>query len=77
MFCDILDKKNAFLDYKNIKLKKSNNLDFSKDVSPWFFSENWQIFNLFLFATKKSEENAFYDILDIKKAFTEYKNINL
>ena len=31
----------------------------------------------FYLRQKKSEENAFYDILDIKKAFTEYKNINL
>ena len=26
---------------------------------------------------KKSQENAFYDILDIKNAFIEYKNITL
>ena len=34
VFNDILDKKkNAFLDHKNIKLKKSKNWDFSKGVS--------------------------------------------
>ena len=34
VFHDILDRKNAFLDYKNIKLKKSKNWDFSRGVSP-------------------------------------------
>ena len=63
VFCDILDKKNAFLDYKKIKLKKSNNWDFSKGVSPWFLSENWQIFNLFLFAAKKVRKLRFTTFL--------------
>ena len=30
VFYDILDRKNALLDYKNIKLKKSKNWDFLK-----------------------------------------------
>ena len=34
VFYDILDRNNAFLDYKNIKLKKLKNWDFSKGVSP-------------------------------------------
>ena len=34
VFYDILYSKNAFLDYKNIKLKKTKNWDFSKGVSP-------------------------------------------
>ena len=29
-------EKNAFLDYKNKKFKKSKNWDFSKGVNPWF-----------------------------------------
>ena len=32
-FCNFLDKKLAFLDYKNNDLKKSKNLHFSKGVS--------------------------------------------
>ena len=36
VFYDILEERNAFLDYKN-KLKKSKNWDFSKGVSPWFW----------------------------------------
>ena len=34
LFYDILYIKNAFLDYKNIMLKKWKNWDFSKGVSP-------------------------------------------
>ena len=60
---DILAKKTAFLDYKSIKFKKSNNWDFSKGVSPWFLSENWQIFNLFLFAAKKVSKMRFTTFL--------------
>ena len=30
-----ISEKNVFEDYKNEKLKKSKNLDFSKGVSPW------------------------------------------
>ena len=39
VFYDILYIKNAFLDYKNIMLKKWKNWDFSKGVSPWFLSK--------------------------------------
>ena len=38
VFENILKKK-AFQDYKNKKLKKSKNWDFSKGVSPWFWSK--------------------------------------
>ena len=36
---DILNDRNAFLDYKNKRLKKSKNWDFSKGVCPWFWSK--------------------------------------
>ena len=36
-FCNFLDRKLAFLDYKNNDLKKSKNLHFSRGVSPWFW----------------------------------------
>ena len=39
MFYDILEGRNASLDYKNKKLKKSKNWDFSKVVSPRFLSK--------------------------------------
>ena len=36
-FCNFLDRKLAFLDYKNNDLKKSKNLHFWKGVSPWLW----------------------------------------
>ena len=36
VFYDILDRKNAFVVYKNKKLKKSKYWHFSKEVNPWF-----------------------------------------
>ena len=37
---DILEGRNTFQGYKNKKLKKSKNSDFSKEVSPWFWSKH-------------------------------------
>ena len=39
-FYDILERKNAFLDYKNKKFKESKNWHFSKRVSPRFLHKN-------------------------------------
>ena len=45
VFYDILERKNAFLGYKNKKFKKSKNCDFSKGVNPWFWSKNGHFSN--------------------------------
>ena len=42
-------KKNAFLDYKNKKIKKWKNWHFSKGVNPSFWSKNGYIFFNFIF----------------------------
>ena len=42
---DILERKNAFLGYKNKKFKKSKNWHFSKGVNPWFWSKNGHFSN--------------------------------
>ena len=44
---DILERKNAFLAYKNQKLKKSKNWYISKGVNPWFWSKDGHFFNFF------------------------------
>ena len=44
----ILERRNAFLDYKKKKFKKSKNWDFFKGVSPWFWSKIGN-FSRFLF----------------------------
>ena len=47
VFYDILERKNAFLGYKNKKFKKSKNWHFSKGVNPWFWSKNGHFSNFF------------------------------
>ena len=37
---DTLERKQSLLDYKNKELNKSKNWDFSKGISPWFWSKN-------------------------------------
>ena len=69
VFRDILDRKNALLDYKNIKLKKSKNWDFSKGVHA--FCQNF--FYVFVLG-KIRQDNVFHDILERKNAFLDYKN---
>ena len=72
VFYDILAQKNAFVGYKNKKFKKPKNWHSSKWVNPWFWSKNGHFFTLFLLANI-SQENVFYDILEGKNAFPEYK----
>ena len=73
MFYDILERKNAFLSYKNKKFKKSKNWDFSKGVNPWFWSKNGHFSN-FLFLGNIGQEKVFYDILEKKNNFLRDKN---
>ena len=47
VFYDILERKNAFLGYKNKKFKQSKNGHFSKGVNPWFWSKNGHFSNFF------------------------------
>ena len=46
-FYDILERKNAFLGYKNNDFKTSKNWHFSKGVNPWFWSKNGRFFNFY------------------------------
>ena len=73
VFYDILERKNAFLRYKNKQSKKSKNWTFSKGVNPWFWSRNGHFFNFFSLSNL-GQENVFYDILERKNVFLGYKN---
>ena len=75
VFYDILERKNAFLGYKNKKSKKSKHWHFSRGVNSWFWSKSGHFFNIF-FLGKKGQKNVFYDILERKNAFLGYKNMN-
>ena len=74
VFYDILERKNAFLGYKNKKFKKSKNWHFSKEVNPWFWSKNGHFSNFF-FLGNIGRENVFYDILERKNTFIGNKNM--
>ena len=73
VFYDILERKNAFLGYKNKKFKKSKNCLYSKWVNPWFLYKNSHFSNFF-FLGNIGQENIFYDILEQKNALLDYKN---
>ena len=47
VFYYILERKNAFLGYKNKKFKKLKNWHFSKGVNPWFWYKNGHCSNFF------------------------------
>ena len=68
VFYDILDRKDAFLDYKKKNFKKAKNWHFSKGVNPWFWSKNGLFCNFF-FSGNIVHENVFYDILKQKNDF--------
>ena len=72
-FYDILERKHAFLGYKNKKFKQSKNLPFSRGVNPWFWSKNGHFSQLSLLGYI-GQEYVFYDILERKNAFLGYKN---
>ena len=73
VFYDILERKNAFLGYKNKKIKKSKIWHFSKGVNPWFWSKNGHFSN-FYFLGNIEQENVIYNILKRRNAFLGYKN---
>ena len=56
MFAEVLDKKVVFKGYKNICLWKTQNRNFSKGVSPSFWSKIWDFLN-FDFYAKWTKEN--------------------
>ena len=68
---DILERKNAFLGYKNKKFNKSKNWHFW--VNPWFWSKTGHFLN-FSFLRNKGQENILNDNPERKNAFLAYKN---
>ena len=76
VFYGILERKNAFLGYKNKKLRKSKKWDFSKGVSLCFLVENWSFLHVFIL-DEIGQENVFYDILVGKNPFLGYENKKL
>ena len=73
VFYDILERKSAFLGYKNKKFKQQQNWHFSKRVNRWFYSKN-DHFSNFFGSANIGQENVYCDILERKNAFLDYKN---
>ena len=67
VFFNILERKNAFLGYKNKKFKRLKNWHFSKGVNPWFWSKD-DNFPTFFFAQYR-QGKVFYYILKRRNAF--------
>ena len=65
VFYDILERKNAFLGYKNKKFKKSKMAIFPKGLTHGLCPK-MSIFPTF-FLGNISQENVFYDILERQK----------
>ena len=76
VFRDDLYRKLAFLDHKNTDLKKSQNLRFSKEVSPCF-SQKFQIDLSFFFLGKYCLGKVFGEFPDSKIAVLDHKNTDL
>ena len=76
IFGNVLDIIKAPLDYKNINIKRSQNLHFSMAVSPWFWSKIGHFFDFF-FLGKIGREKLCNDLPDRIIAFLDNKNNNI
>ena len=70
------NEKTPFQAIKTRSLKSRKLSLFSKGVNPWFWSKNGNFFSFF-FLGKIGQENVFYDILERKNTFLNYKNKKL
>ena len=68
VFYDILERKNAFLGYKNKKFEKSKHSPFSKGVKPWFLSKNG-FFGTFIFYVIQARKMSFTIFQNEKRLF--------
>ena len=73
MFYDILERKNAFLCYKNKKIRKSLKIDIFPKGLVHGFGAKLPYLHLF-FLGNIGQENVFYDIVERNLVFLCYKN---
>ena len=57
---DILERKIAFLSYKNNMFKKSKNWHFSKGVNPWFWSKTGHFWTVFFWQYRSGKYLLWY-----------------
>ena len=79
VFCSLVDKKLAIMDYKNVDLKKSKLFHFSKGVSPWFLVKFWKFCSFFFLKKKKKkgQKKLFCKLVDRKLPILDYINKEL
>ena len=70
-FCKVLERKEAFLDYKNISSKHPRNLHFCRGVGLWFLPKNVD-FSIVCFFPKWIKK-CFVKVLKEKKPFKNIK----
>ena len=75
MFYDILERRNAFLGYKNKEVKNIEKLRFFQRGLSLVSVKNWPFCHVFIFGDI-GQKNVFYNILERKNAFLGYKNKN-
>ena len=73
VFYDILERKNAFLGYKNKNFKISKKCHFSKVVNPRFWFKNGRFLQFFFFGQYRPGQS-FLRYSRTKNAFLGYKN---
>ena len=76
VFYDILERKNAFLGYKNSRFKKWNNCDFCKGVNPWFQSKIGH-FSIFCFWAIQARKKCFTILQNEKMLLQVIKTTSL
>lgn len=72
VFCSLVDRREAILDYKNIDLKKWKILHLFKGVSEWFLVKNWK-FCPCLFSCKIGQNKMFFAFQKTGKPFYTIK----
>ena len=72
VFYDMLERKNAFLGFKNKKFKKPENRHFSKGLTHGF-GPKMAIFSIFFFVGNKGQENVFMIFFNEKRFFQAMK----
>ena len=73
VFCDILERKNAFLANRK-KTSKSRKIEIFPKGLTHGFGQKMAIFPSLFFFCNIGRENVFYNILEQKNAFPAYKN---
>ena len=74
VFHDILERKNAFLGYKNSEFKKWKNCDFFNGANPWFWSKIGHFSTLFFFRQYRPGKSVLRYSRTKKKSVLGYKN---